>query len=185
MNLISIFIIALGLAMDAFAVSIVSGVTIQRMHIRHALKIAVFFGGFQALMPLLGWLCGSWATEYVQVFDHWVAFGLLLAIGAKMIHESFQMKENDSQKDPLNIYILFGLAVATSIDAFAVGLTFSFLTGTILAPILIIGVITFALSFAGTYLGDRFGHLFENKIEIAGGLILIGMGVKILIEHLI
>jgi putative Mn2+ efflux pump MntP len=185
MNLLSIFIIAIGLAMDAFAVSIVSGVTIQRMHIRHALRIALFFGGFQALMPLLGWLCGNWATKYVQEFDHWVAFALLSVIGGKMIHESFQMKDEDSQKDPLNLYILFALAVATSIDAFAVGLTFSFLKGSILTPVLIIGLVTFGLSFLGTYIGNRFGHIFENKIEIAGGLILIGMGLKILIEHLI
>ena len=101
-----------------------------------------------------------------------------------MIHASFQLEEKECHKDPLNLYVLFGLAVATSIDAFAVGLTFSFLDGVILMPVVVIGAITFALSFIGTYIGDHFGHLFENKIEIAGGLILIGMGIKILVEHL-
>lgn len=184
MNFLSISLIALGLAMDAFAVSIASGVTIKQMHIRHAMRIALFFGGFQALMPLLGWLCGGWAVEYVKAVDHWIAFGLLSLIGGNMIRGSFQLQEKECHKDPLNLYVLFGLAVATSIDAFAVGLTFSFLDGIILMPVAVIGVITFVLSFIGTYIGDHFGHLFENKIEIAGGLILIGMGIKILIEHL-
>lgn len=184
MNYLSITLIALGLAMDAFAVSIASGVTIKRLRIRHAMRIALFFGGFQAIMPLLGWLCGGWAAEYVQAVDHWIAFGLLSLIGGNMIRESFQFNPADTQKDPLKLSILLALAVATSIDAFAVGLTFSFLDGVILMPVLIIGAITFILSFAGTYIGDRLGHLFEQKIEIAGGLILIGMGIKILIEHL-
>jgi putative Mn2+ efflux pump MntP len=136
-------------------------------------------------MPLLGWLCGGWAAEYVKAVDHWIAFGLLAAIGGKMIYESFQLQEDKCCKDPLCLCVLLGLAIATSIDAFAVGLTFSFLDGAIFLPVLLIGVITFVLSFIGTYIGDHFGHLFENKIEVAGGLILIGMGIKILVEHLI
>lgn len=176
--------LAVALAMDAFAVSIASGVAIQRLHVKHALKIAFFFGLFQALMPLVGWLAGLSLRVYIERIDHWVAFGLLGFIGGKMIHESMKFEKDEEASDPLNIYVLLVLSIATSIDALAVGLTFSLLNIVVFTPILIIGAVTFMLSFAGVYIGDHLGHFFESKIELAGGLILIGIGFKILVEHL-
>ena len=182
MNLLTILLIAVGLAMDAFAVSITSGFTIQKLHIRHALRIAFLFGLFQAVMPVLGWLLGSSMYRLIVHIDHWIAFGLLSFIGIKMIVESFQL---DVEKtSPLKTGVLFILAVATSIDALAVGVTFAVLDTAIFTPVVIIGVVTFVMSFCGIYIGEKFGHFFEKKIEIFGGLILIGIGVKILIEHL-
>jgi putative Mn2+ efflux pump MntP len=185
MDLITIVFIALGLAMDAFAVSIASGVTLKKVRLRYAFRVAFFFGGFQALMPLLGWLAGSSFSSYIAAFDHWVAFGLLTFIGGKMIYESTVLKEAEKKTDPRNLTILFILAIATSIDALVVGLSFSFLNVTIIEPVIIIGVITFLLSFAGVYIGARTGSFFENKIEIIGGVILIGIGLKVLIEYLL
>ena len=184
MNLVTIIIIAVGLAMDAFAVSIASGVTLKEVRLSYALRIALFFGGFQAVMPLIGWLVGSSFSSYIAAFDHWVAFGLLAFIGGKMIYESTILKEAEKKTDPRKLIVLFVLAIATSIDALAVGLSFSFLDVTIVEPVIIIGLITFLLSFAGVYIGTKAGSMFENKIEIIGGVILIGVGIKILIEHL-
>lgn len=171
--------------MDAFAVSITSGLTIHRLKVRHALIIATFFGGFQAIMPVIGWLAGLTVQEYIAAIDHWLAFALLSLVGGKMIYESTFMDEEKERKNPLNIYVLLILSIATSIDALAVGLSFSFLNVSIILPAIAIGVITFILSFSGVYIGDKFGHFFENKIEIFGGLILIAIGLKILLEHLI
>ena len=181
----TVFLLALALAMDAFAVSITSGVTIKKMRLRHALRIAAFFGVFQAVMPILGWSLGKlWATQLAQV-DHWIAFGLLLVIGVKMIYEAMQLEQIEKEKgDPLNFYILLSLAVATSIDAAAVGVSLSFLEVAIVGPSIVIGAITFVISLAGTYIGKRFGDMFGKKIEILGGIVLIGIGVKILVEHL-
>lgn len=179
----SFLLIAIGLAMDAFAVSISSGVTINKMKIRHALLIASFFGFFQAIMPVFGWLSAIWFKDYITKIDHWIAFFLLIGIGGKMIYESFHNAEEE--KNALNIYVLFLLSIATSIDAFAVGISFSFLNISILKPVFLIGIVTFILSFIGTYLGRIFGHIFENKLEILGGIVLIGMGIKILIEGLL
>ncbi|MFH0957980.1 MAG: manganese efflux pump MntP family protein [Pseudomonadota bacterium] len=184
MDMITIILIALGLAMDAFAVSITSGFTLRSLKIRHAFRIAVFFGLFQAIMPGIGWLAGNNLRDFISGVDHWIAFGLLSIIGCKMIFESTQMRSNGKEIDPLNIYVLLILSVATSIDALAVGLSLSFLNISIVTPAIIIGMITFLLSFLGVILGNRFGHIFENKIEIVGGLILIGIGAKILFEHL-
>jgi len=184
MNLVTITIIAFGLAMDAFAVSIASGVTLKRVRLSYALRIALFFGGFQAVMPLIGWLVGSSFSSYIAAFDHWVAFGLLAFIGGKMIYESTILKEAEKKTDPRKLIVLFVLAIATSIDALAVGLSFSVLQVQIVNPVIIIGVVTFLLSFLGVYLGGKFGSIFENKIEFIGGIILIGIGLKILIEHL-
>lgn len=185
MSTITVVSIAFGLAMDAFAVSITSGFTIKQLHIRHALRIAAFFGIFQALMPLVGWLAGLGFRELISGIDHWVAFGLLSFIGLKMIYESTKMGPDGRTADPLNLFVLLMLSVATSMDALAVGLSLSFLNVSIISPAIIIGVITFALSFLGVYVGDRFGHFFEKKIEVVGGLVLIGIGVKILLEHLL
>jgi manganese efflux pump family protein len=191
MNLLTIITIAFALAMDAFAVSISSGATIKKMHVRQALRVALFFGVFQAVMPLLGWSLGLWAANIIQNFDHWVAFILLAVVGGKMIWESRETVSecvDEEEKNPLNLSVLIMLSFATSIDAAAVGITLSFLQISILFPVLVIGVITFIVSFIGMYLGmyvcERGGDFFSKKIEFAGGLVLIGIGVKILIEHL-
>ncbi len=185
MDIITIIAIAFGLAMDAFAVSITSGITIKNLKINNALKIAVFFGLFQAIMPLVGWLAGLSLRGFISEIDHWIAFGLLSFIGCKMIYESITVQSSKKEINPLNVYVLLVLAVATSIDALAVGVSFAFLKVSIVTPVIAIGTITFILSFFGVFVGNRIGHFFENKIEIAGGLVLIGIGVKILIEHLI
>ncbi|PKP58625.1 hypothetical protein CVT91_08225 [Candidatus Atribacteria bacterium HGW-Atribacteria-1] len=185
MDIISIIFIAFGLAMDAsFAVSITSGLTIKHLKINNALKIAIFFGSFQAIMPLIGWSAGLGFRNFISGIDHWIAFGLLCIIGCKMIYESSKMEVNNKKIDPLNVYVLLMLSIATSIDALAVGLSLSFLKVSIALPVIIIGIVTFLLSIFGVYFGNRFGHYFERKIEMAGGLILIGIGMKILIEHL-
>ena len=185
MELIMIIAIAVGLAMDAFAVSVVSGSVYRQLHIKHALRMAVFFGGFQALMPLIGSLAGLSAKDYIADYDHWVAFGILGAVGGKMIYEAFKIKSVEENFDPSNLIVLLALSVATSIDALAVGLTLSLITSSIAIAVTMIGLITFALSYLGVFIGKKFGHFFENKIEILGGLILIGLGVKILIGHLL
>lgn len=183
MNPISILMIALALAMDAFAVSISSGVSQKEVSMRRALLMAGFFGMFQALMPVLGWLSGRWAIELIQAFDHWIAFGLLLFIGGKMIHEGIQT-DGQPATNPFKLRVLLMLSLSTSIDALAVGVSLSFLKTEILTPALMIGLITFLLSFFGVYIGKIFGHIFEKKLEIIGGLILMGIGIKILVEHL-
>jgi putative Mn2+ efflux pump MntP len=186
MELISVCGIGIGLAMDAFAISVVSGSVYRQLHIGHALRMALFFGGFQALMPLLGWLAGEKLSGVIASYDHWVAFVLLLLIGGKMIYEAAKIKAvEDKPQDPSNMGALLALSIATSIDALVVGITLTLVTQFILAAVLLIGVITFAISFLGWQLGKRAGHLFENKIEILGGLILIGIGLKILLSHLI
>ena len=185
MEIFMIIFIAVGLAMDAFAVSVVSGSLYRQLHVKHALRMAVFFGAFQAIMPLLGSLAGLCAKDYIVDYDHWLAFGILGAVGVKMIYESFKIKSVEDNYDPANIIVLLALSVATSIDALAVGLTLSLITHSIAVAVVFIGLTTFILSYLGVLIGKRFGHFFENKIEIIGGLILIGLGVKILIEHLL
>lgn len=184
MSIITVLFIAVGLAMDAFAVSITSGLAIKNLKINHAFRIAIFFGLFQAIMPTIGWLAGLSLRDFISTIDHWIAFGLLSVIGFKMIFESAKMKSDEEKINPLNIRVLLILSVATSIDALAVGLSLSFLKISIVTPVIIIGAITFFLSFTGVFIGNRFGHFFENKIEFIGGLVLIGIGIKILIEHL-
>ena len=184
MDIISIIFIAFGLAMDSFAVSITSGITIKSLRINNALKIAIFFGLFHAIMPLIGWLAGLSFRDLISDVDHWIAFGLLCIIGCKMIYESSKMELNKKKINPLNFYVLMMLSIATSIDALAVGLSLSFINVSIVLPVIIIGIVTFLLSLLGVYFGNRFGHYFERKIEFIGGLILICIGIKILIEHL-
>ena len=185
MGLVTIIIIAVGLAMDAFAVSIVSGAAYKQLKVRHVFRLALFFGGFQAFMPLIGSLAGLSIRKYIANYDHWVAFGLLAAIGSKMIYESFKIAGSEKNFDPSNTLTLLVLSVATSIDALVIGITLSFLKISIAAAVIIIGVITFVLSYLGVSIGRKFGHFFENKIEALGGLVLIGLGVKILFEHLL
>ena len=179
-----IVLIAIALAADSFAVSISSGAIIAKMRLRHAMRIALFFSFFQGLMPWIGWSIGGIASDSFQDVDHWIAFFLLCLIGGKMIYES-QNSDEEEERDPLNFYILCTMAIATSIDALAVGVTFSFLDISIVTPVLIIGLITFIFSFAGAYIGKIFGHFFEDKVELIGGFLLIGIGCKILIEHLL
>ena len=186
MEVFTIIVIAVGLAMDAFAVSVAAGAAERKLHIRHAMRMAVFFGAFQAIMPLIGWLAGERFKDSIAAYDHWVAFGLLALVGGKMIFESFKLKKaKDPAVDPSSILVVLTLAVATSIDALAVGVTLSLVTDSILFAVLMIGIITFALSLAGIRIGMKVGHFFENKIEIFGGIILLLIGIKILLEHLI
>lgn len=184
MDIITILFIALGLSMDAVAVAIGMGLSIDTLRIRHGLLIGLFFGIFQATMPIIGWAAGRSLREYITGVDHWIAFGLLVIIGVKMIYESLRTKTIDNEIKSLNMYMLFMLSIATSIDALAVGISFALLNGTIITPIIIIGTVTFVLSFLGVGLGKHAGSLLPKRIEIAGGIILIGIGTKILIEHL-
>lgn len=181
MDFISIIFLAIGLAMDAFSVSITRGLTLK-CNIKYALIIAIFFGGFQALMPLLGWFSGIQLQSIVSALAPWIAFLLLLGIGIKMIYESFYADEDVCKVFSLKELLI--LSVATSIDAFAVGVTFAILNTPIITPIIVIGLVTFILSFIGVYIGKNIGHLFENKIEILGGIILIALGFKILLENI-
>jgi len=185
MNLITVIVIAVGLAMDTFAISIVSGSASKQVRIKQVLRMAFFFGGFQLVMPLIGALAGLTLKKYITSYDHWVAFGLLAAVGGKMIYESFKIKSAGQNLDLSNIFVLLVLSVATSIDALAVGITLSLITSSIGIAVIIIGLITFTLSCLGVFVGQKFGHFFENKIEVVGGLVLIGIGLKILLGHLL
>lgn len=178
--------VGMGLAMDAFAVSVVCGAVFRQLRILHALRMALFFGAFQSLMPLIGFAAGKSFEGFIGLYDHWLAFGLLTAVGGKMIYEAFKIEEVEKKPaDPSSLIALLVLSIATSIDALAVGFTLSLLTHSIARAVLLIGAVTFILSYAGYLIGKRFGHFFENKIEIVGGLILIGIGVKILVGHLL
>ena len=181
---ITLLLIALGLAMDSFSVSIANGLATKTFKIGKALTIALFFGLFQALMPIFGWLAGESIANYISAFDHWIAFALLTFIGVKMIYESITDKTNNFL-GTYTIKIILILSIATSIDALAVGLSFSFLDISIFFPAIIIGVVAFLLSFFGVYVGRRFGKFLKNRIEILGGLILIIIGLKILLEHVL
>jgi len=185
MVLLTITIIAIGLAMDAFAVSVVSGAAYKQLRIKHAFRLALFFGGFQAIMPLIGFLAGLSVKEYIADYDHWVAFALLCAVGGKMIYESRKIKPADQNLQPFNLPILLALSLATSIDALAVGITLSLLRIPIAMAAVIIGIVTFVLSYTGVYIGKSFGHFFESKIEAIGGLVLIAIACKILLDHLL
>lgn len=183
MELTELFLIAVGLSMDAFAVAICKGLSIQSLKYKHALITGLFFGGFQALMPLAGFFLGTQFKDYIIPVDHWIAFFLLSIIGVNMIRES----RNEHCENVGNVFSLKSmtvLSVATSIDALAVGITFAFLRVDILPAVSFIGIITFVLSAAGVKIGNIFGTKFKSRAEFAGGIILIGMGIKILIEHL-
>lgn len=185
---IELLLMGVGLAMDAFAVSICKGLGMRRVNKKQAVVIGLFFGGFQALMPFIGWVLGSQFEKYITNIDHWIAFLLLGFIGGKMIVEAVKpAEENDEIQEldaPLNIKEMFILAVATSIDALAVGITFAFLSYPIVEAISIIGVVTFIICIIGVYVGNFFGSKYKNKAELAGGLILVLLGVRILLSHL-
>ena len=178
---VTILLIAVGLEMDAFSVSVAGGVAYKRFHPPHALKMAAMFGIFQAIMPVIGWLCGITIKEWIDPFRHWIAFVVLTVIGVKMIYEAFKLEEAEKKRIAQSLPILLTLAIATSIDALAVGLTISLVTSHVFVAVAIIGIVTFVLCFIGVYIGTRFGHIFENKIEIAGGVVLILIGIKMLI----
>ena len=158
--------------------------TIKTLRLEHAVRIALFFGGFQAIMPLIGWLAGSGLSEVLVAVEHWIVFGILLFIGGKMIYESVRISEKERTLDCTKVSVLLFLALATSIDALAAGFSFAFLDLGIIRPVIVIGAVTFVLSLAGVYIGDRVGHLFESKIEMVGGIMLIGVGIKIIAEYL-
>lgn len=186
MGIAELLMIGTGLSMDAFAASVCKGLNMKgRINYVHAAVIALFFGGFQALMPLAGYILGMNFRQYITKYDHWTAFALLTFIGGKMIYEAFKDCEEDSCcSEKLDIKELLILAVATSIDALAVGITFAFLQVNIGLAAAVIGATTFILSFAGVVIGNKFGSRYKNKAELAGGVILVLMGVKILLEHL-
>jgi len=184
-DIVPVLLIALGLAMDAFAVSVSCGMLGKGSQVGNALRMAGSFGSFQAIMPLMGWLGGYSVAGLISAFDHWIAFGLLVVIGGKMILESLKSGPERACINPADLRVLMILSVATSIDALAVGFSFALLKTPIVAPAVIIGVVTFAVSLTGSFLGSRFRGRLENKAAILGGLILIGIGAKILAEHLI
>ena len=182
MDIISIILIAIGLSMDSFAVSVTNGLTIRDLNVKRILTISFSLAIFQALMPLIGWLAGIRIEEYVKEFDHWIAFSLLSFIGIKMIYEGLK---NDSTNDSeFEILTLIGQSFATSIDAFVVGISFALLNLSIVTPVLIIGLITFIVSLIGLQLGKYFGKRIGKSVEVFGGIVLLGIGLKILIEHL-
>lgn len=183
MSLFELFLIAVALSMDAFAVAVCKGLSMRTMNRRHALIVGLYFGGFQALMPALGYVLGIRFQDAITAYDHWIAFILLSLIGANMIKEALNPEE-DSCDASVAFKDMVVLAVATSIDALAVGVTFAFLRVRILPAVSFIGVVTFLLSIAGVKVGNVFGVRYKAKAELAGGGILIAMGIKILVEHL-
>lgn len=182
MGIVELFLIGVGLSMDAFAVAIGKGLSVTKVSPRQALVTGAWFGLFQALMPLMGFLLGVSFSEEVESVDHWIAFVLLGAIGFNMIHDSFS-REEDKSDNNFSARAMLPLAVATSIDALAVGVSFAFIKVDILPAVSIIGIITLTLSFAGVYIGSIFGNRYKSKAEFMGGALLILMGIKILIEH--
>lgn len=183
MGVLEILLISFGLAMDAFAVSICKGLSMKKMNWKKAIIVGLYFGGFQALMPVIGYLLGVTFQDLVTAIDHWIAFILLGFIGGNMIKEALS---NDSENcnDSVDFKTMIVLAIATSIDALAVGITFAFLKANIAVSVLSIGIITFIVSVLGVKIGNKFGDKYEQKAELAGGIILILMGLKILLEHL-
>lgn len=186
MGFIELLLIGVGLSMDAFAVSICKGLGMHRVNYRHALVIALFFGGFQALMPLVGWALGSQFAAFITPVDHWIAFALLAFVGAKMLWDAFHEDDGEIEPDAakLDLKELFMLAIATSIDALAVGIGFAFLHVDIIFAIITIGITTFVLSLVGVVVGNRFGARYERPSTILGGVVLILIGLKILFDHL-
>jgi len=187
MDWVQLVLIAVGLSMDAFAVALCKGLCMRRIRYGHALVIALFFGGFQGLMPAIGWLLGTQFADLITPVDHWIAFVLLAYIGGKMIwdalHEDHEGEACDVA-ERLDLKELLLMAIATSIDALAVGITFAFLQVQIVSAAVSIASITFALSFIGVVVGNKFGNRFQDKAQLAGGVVLVCIGLKILLEHL-
>jgi putative Mn2+ efflux pump MntP len=188
MSILEILLLGVGLAMDAFAVSVCKGLAMRKVNIKQTAVIALFFGGFQALMPLLGYFLGSTFAAHVKQVDHWIAFILLAYIGGKMIADAIremkEVPEVDELDPPLNIPELFIMAIATSIDALAVGVTFSFMEVNIFLAVSVIGIVTFVLSAIAVFIGIIFGVRFRTIAQVAGGAILVLLGTRILLTHL-
>ena len=187
MSLFELLLIGVGLSMDAFAVAVCQGLCMPRLNWKHGAVVAAFFGGFQALMPLVGWALGSQFANYIHSFDHWIAFVLLLLIGGNMIRESFGEEEEETEcaiTDRLDLKRLTLMAVATSIDALAVGVTFAFLSVSIVPAATLIGCTTFVISLGGVAVGHFFGTRYKSRAELAGGVVLVLIGAKILLEGL-
>lgn len=184
MGLFELILIAVSLAMDAFAVSICKGLSMKKMEWKKAIIIGLYFGIFQAGMPVIGYLLGIRFEESIKFIDHWIAFGLLAFIGGSMIKEALSKKEDDEIDDKVDFKTMVILAIATSIDALAVGVTFAFLNVNIVLAVSLIGILTFIISCLGVKIGNVFGDKYEKKAEIAGGIVLILIGLKILLEHL-
>ena len=183
MGMLELFFIAVGLSMDAFAVAVCKGLALRKVNLGQMALVGLWFGGFQALMPLIGYLVGAQFKEQITFVDHWIAFGLLAVIGGNMIREALSGEEEEADAS-LSVKAMLPMAVATSIDALAVGVSFAFLSVNIGAAVSFIGCITFLLSVAGVKAGSLFGARYKSKAELAGGVILILMGLKILLEHL-
>ena len=187
MDCFSIVLTAFALAVDAMCVSITNGIAVKRLQTRKVLLMAFLFGAFQFIMPLLGWLLGQTFSVYIEAFDHWIACGLLGFLGGKLVFESLSKVEDDVRSDPFTFWTLIVMAIATSIDALAVGISFASLemsTDKIWFAFTIIGIIAFALSSVGAFLGKKLGEFFQKRSKLIAGLVLIAIGVKILIEHL-
>lgn len=182
MGFFDLFLIAVALSMDAFAVSVCKGLSVQKLQAKHAVTAGVYFGGFQALMPVIGFLLGAKFEKFIVTIDHWIAFLLLLVIGTNMIKEAFG--ESEEVDSSFGFKAMLPMAIATSIDALAVGITFAFLGVNIATAAALIGVTTFLMSAAGVVIGNIFGAKYKSGAEIAGGIVLILMGLKILLEHL-
>lgn len=185
MTIIAILILAIALGIDAFVVAITAGLTLEKVTGRHLFRLSFHFGLFQALMPLLGWFIGASIQTYIAQWDHWVAFALLAAVGGKMIHEALSSKEVESTRDPTRGFSLVALSVATSIDALAVGLSLAVINQSIWYPALIIGIVCAAMTLTGMLIGKRFPTSAGKKIEVFGGILLIGLGAKIVADHLL
>ena len=183
MGMLELFLIAVGLSMDAFAVSVCKGLSVRKAEFKHSLCVGLYFGGFQALMPLIGYLLGTQFESFIVSIDHWIAFILLGFIGGNMIREAMS-KDEEQLDDSFSVKTMITLAIATSIDALAMGVTFAFLRVNIVYAVLFIGVITFVLSAIGLKVGNVFGAKYKSKAELMGGIVLILMGTKILLEHL-
>ena len=180
---IELFLMGVGLSMDAFAVSVCKGLAMPKCTFKKAAIVGLWFGGFQAVMAAIGFILGAQFQEAIASIDHWIAFVLLALIGGNMIHEALDNDEEEADAS-LDVKTMFLLAVATSIDALAIGITFAFLKVNIIPAVCFIGIVTFIISFAGVKIGNVFGARYKNKAEIVGGIILILLGLKILLEHL-
>ena len=183
MSAVELLLLSIGLAMDAFAVSVCKGISMKKMNWKKAIVIGLYFGGFQALMPTIGYFLGSAFQSLITSIDHWIAFILLGIIGGGMIKEAFE-DDRENVNDDVCFKTMIILAIATSIDALAVGITFAFLNVNLILAVSLIGIITFVISVIGTKIGNRFGDKYERKAEMVGGIILIFLGIKILLEHI-
>jgi len=183
MGIITILLIAFGLSFDTFAVSVSSGLILRKINFFNAMKIALVLALFQGLMPMIGWFIGSGVKKYMMAYDHWIAFILLAALGIKMIYESFRNNKDSQSLNPMRFAVMFSMAIATSIDALIVGLSFAFFEVNIFITAFLIGLVTFIVSMLGILFGKKAGAHLGQRMEIVGGLILIAIGLKILIEH--